>query len=361
MAITAYTGPPGAGKSYALISQVILPAIISGRRVLTNVAGCVPDRFQSAALLKGAEAPGELVLFEGPDALLPGFFPTPERPSGCFVRPGDLLVFDEWRLTFANRGAVGNPALEPFLRWHRHLVGEDGLALDVVIGTQLITDIHRDFRGLVERSYKFRKLSAVGTPKFYVYDIYEGSDQRKGTSFRTGNGKFSKEIFDLYKSFDTDGEASETRTDGRATLFSKPFIALGVVALLLMLYGGWRAYSVFFGGPDDADGKLGARGDLPPPPAGSAAIPIAQQPSSSAWRIVGHIESNSATMVVVADGKGGMRVVHGRDFVFENGRPISGFVDGSKVNAEDRLAIESGNSLLPAQSGYRPPAGLGGY
>lgn len=37
MAISAYVGVPGSGKSYEVVKSVILPAIKSGRRVVSNI------------------------------------------------------------------------------------------------------------------------------------------------------------------------------------------------------------------------------------------------------------------------------------------------------------------------------------
>ena len=39
MAISAYVGVPGSGKSYEVVKSVILPAIATGRRVVSNVYG----------------------------------------------------------------------------------------------------------------------------------------------------------------------------------------------------------------------------------------------------------------------------------------------------------------------------------
>ncbi|WP_370618253.1 zonular occludens toxin domain-containing protein [Citrobacter meridianamericanus] len=43
MAISGYIGIPGSGKSYECVANVLLPAVLSGRRVITNIIGVVPD------------------------------------------------------------------------------------------------------------------------------------------------------------------------------------------------------------------------------------------------------------------------------------------------------------------------------
>ncbi|EPZ1805653.1 zonular occludens toxin domain-containing protein, partial [Escherichia coli] len=39
MPISAYVGSLGSGKSYEVVSSVIVPACASGRRVVTNIYG----------------------------------------------------------------------------------------------------------------------------------------------------------------------------------------------------------------------------------------------------------------------------------------------------------------------------------
>ncbi|MDE8651894.1 zonular occludens toxin domain-containing protein [Novosphingobium album (ex Liu et al. 2023)] len=345
MAITAYTGVPGAGKSYAMIEQVILPGVRVGRRVLTNIGGVQPARIAAYCAAKWpADDLGEVVVFDGSDALRADFFPTEETgDEDTFVKGGDLLVFDEWRLTFPNRGAVPNARLEPFLRWHRHLTDSRGIACDVVIGTQLLTDIHRDFRGLVERSYKFRKLKSVGLPKFYQWDAYDGHLQPKGEGYAKGNGKYKREIFELYRSYSTDGDGKELSTDKRTSVFTKSVVGIALGVCLMFGLGGYGVYR-FFLRDDVAAAKVGTK-----PP--GAAVPLSSAPSvsfgghpprpQSPYRIAGFVDGPQGVRVVLSDDKGSVRVVGPDGFDFDRGRPIYGVLDGEAVVADDRLDLGS--------------------
>ncbi|ENT7525242.1 TPA: zonular occludens toxin domain-containing protein, partial [Escherichia coli] len=44
MAISAYVGVPGSGKTYEVVCNVIIPAVSSGRRVVTNIYGLNADK-----------------------------------------------------------------------------------------------------------------------------------------------------------------------------------------------------------------------------------------------------------------------------------------------------------------------------
>jgi zona occludens toxin len=340
MAITTYNGPPGAGKSYAMISQVLVPGVAAGRRVVTNISGVMPDKVIDYCRKKWPDAElGEVVLFDGSQAKLPGFFPTEETgDDATFIKGGDLLIFDEWRLTFSNRGPVGSVDLEPFLRWHRHLVDDKGRATDVVIGTQLITDIHRDFRGLVEGSFKFRKLSAVGLKSAYQWDAFDGHLQPKGEGVSKGNGKYKKEIFALYKSYDTDAEGKELNTDKRRSLWSASVFAIIGGVVLMFVLGGWGVAHFFIAGDAQAAQPSGPSGA--PLPSGAPAIYAANTSMArpkSPYRIVGSLDGLNGVRVVLSDDKGSVRVVSPDGFDFDGGRPIYGVLDGQAVVADDRL------------------------
>lgn len=346
MAITAYTGVPGAGKSYGMIEQAMLPAIKQGRRVLTNIGGVDPAKVQEYCRKKWPEDDlGEVVIFNGADALKPAFFPTEETGDGeTFVKGGDLLIFDEWRLTFPNRGATPSKDLEPFLRWHRHLTDDKGVACDVVIGTQLVSDVHRDFRGLIERSYKFRKLKAVGLSKAFAWDAYEGHLQPKGGAYTTGNGKYKPEIFKLYQSYATDGDGKELATDKRTNIWTKGVFAMMGGTVLMLGLGMWGAYRFFAPDkpvPDAGTIRPGATATAPGP---AAAVGMDNTPGrmarpKSPYRIVGHLDTGSGVRIVLTDDKGSVRMVGPDGFDFVAGRPVYGVLDGQAVVADDRIVM----------------------
>lgn len=362
MAISAYTGPPGAGKSYAMVSQVILPAYRAGRRVLTNIDGINPDAFLTYALERGDDPDelGQIVTFHGDQAKEEGFWPTETTgDEQTFVKGGDLLVFDEWKLYFPKRGKLpctpkpteDNPSpispVEGFLRWHRHLTTEikgRSVACDVVIGSQLISDVNDNIRGLIENSYKFKKLKSVGLAKAFVWDSYDGHLQPKGDRVKTGNGTYKPDIFALYSSYAGGKGATEMATDARRSVFGKWLYyatAIGVLA------AGWAVYTVygFFTGKGTT---IEAQAATPGPQQSQNVAGISQQsnmaPPSSDWRIVGQLQSDGGYRVIVLNKSGALRVMKPDAFVFEDGRAISGVVDDQKVLAEDRVTIDAAPS-----------------
>lgn len=358
MAITAYTGPPGAGKSYAMVSQVILPGYRAGRRVLTNIDGVNPDAFRTLALTKGDDPDklGEIVLFHGDQAKVDGFWPTELHPTGRFVRPGDLVVLDEWALYFPRKGKMPTDELVGFMRYHRHLTAEIAgreVACDLVIGTQLITDVPLDFRGLIESSYKFKKLTGVGLTKAFVWDLYEGHTQPKGGRAKPGNGTYKAEIFDLYSSYQGGKGATEMATDSRRSIVGKWLYGAVAVGLGVVAWASWALYGFFTAGSGPQSFNAVAGGPTPAATAPAfAAAPRAGQmarpgPSTGLWRIVGVIYGDAGARVIVASRDGATRVLDPNGFSFDGDRPISGSVDGERVIAEDFVQIDRPAPQLP--------------
>jgi zona occludens toxin len=350
MAVTAYAGVPGSGKSYAMLAEVIVPAVRAGRRVLTNVSGTNPDAVIDYCAKKWPNDVGHfgsVVLIDGEKTTEPGFFPSTDAPEGeSVLQPGDLFVFDEVRMYWPRRGRFSEEIMK-FLRYHRHFVDSDtGQSTDVVLASQLITDYHADYRGIIERNYKFKKLKTLGRPTNYVWSMWEGSDQRKGEAVANGGGTYRKEIYALYSSYIA-GSGKETGTDRRENvLANKKLWALCGGVLVMALISFWSLWSMF-----TPSKKPVAATNLVAPiapvvqPMGTpdASVPTANgaPPVSSIWRIAGRIETPSLNVVVLVDRAGNSRFEDPSNFTMLDGRPYVGIVDGQRVLALGNAAPSS--------------------
>jgi len=355
MAITAYTGVPGTGKSYALVSEIIVPGVRDGRRVLTNVQGVKPEAVVDYCREKWpklADQLGEVILFDGAKTLEPGFFPVEGAPpETSFVRAGDLIVFDEVRMFWPRRGKF-DPAIMKFLRYHRHFVSETThQSTDVVLASQLATDFHEDFRGCIERSYKFKKLKAVGLNSRFVWQSWEGPEQRKGQHVGNGGGKYSKDIYNLYSSY-AGAKGSEKATDRRQNVLAQPkFIGILLMTVAALIGCGWFIWSFFHHGEEKvaAPVPVAAVGK-----SGPAAIPAVNGalPVSSVWRISGSIQTPGLNVVVLVDAAGNVRYEDPSNFTLVAGRPYVGIVDGQRVLAVGMTAASS--TSKPFFGGSKP-------
>ena len=350
MAITAYCGVMGSGKSYEVVSGPLLDAVASGRRVITNVDGISEDAIH-AYLRDTRNVPstrlGSIVHVRTDDLKRVHFFPVEvESSAGAtvepgFVQAGDLLVVDEaWKL-WATDQKISKEHMS-FFRMHRHFVHADtGVACDVVLMIQSIGDLHRSIRAVVELSFRMVKLKSLGLSKGYRVEMYETGKQTKATLTGTFVRKYKSEIFPLYKSYAGAGGAGrEAVVDKRQNVLARPIVWVMVAAGLCVGVGGvWWVWRWFHGSGVGRPGthsaaKKPASGDVAGSGAGGAAASAGGSHSrpavSSVWRVAGSYVAGGVGWVVLADGNNRLRVESSSAFV-GSGVSRVGVVDGERV------------------------------
>ncbi len=253
MAINAYTGLMGSGKSYEVVSEVIVPAIAAGRRVVTNVEGIneelIHEYIEKKFEGRHAETLGNVLHVQNDAVLKPNFFFHGQKDQSedpfalkSIVQSGDLVVLDEaWR--FFGNGQALHENVMIFLREHRHFVHpESKVSCDLVLMTQDIGDLCKQVKHVVEMTTRTVKLKALGLHKNYRIEIYEGYRIAKGSFITQQIKKYNKEIFPLYQSY-KGGAGKEVVLDDRQNIFKKPSTWLMLAApLVLMPLGGWLLY-----------------------------------------------------------------------------------------------------------------------
>lgn len=245
MAIDAYVGLPGSGKSYGVTEHVIIPSVKEGRHVVTNIP------LEQDELLADHGKP-ESKITQLPE----DWFERDDMAE--LVPPGAVLVLDElWRRWPA--GLKANNALlsdKSLLAEHRHRVDEKGQSMRIVLVTQDLSQIAAWVRILVDQTYKMTKLTAVGSTKKFRVDIYRGAPTGqnipKSHLIRMTYGQYKPEIYRYYSSATqsvTGNVGDESKADGRGNLLKSPFIIFSAVApLILIPILLWYVYGVFASG-----------------------------------------------------------------------------------------------------------------
>ena len=352
MAVTAYFGVMGSGKSYEVVSGPLLDAVAAGRRVVTNIDGISEERIHAHLVKKrglGVDGLGKVVYVRTDDIKQPRFFPVElEHSDGAkvepgFVQPGDLLVVDEaWKI-WPDRGALPGEHMA-FFRMHRHFVHEHtGVACDVVLMIQAVSGLNRSIRDVIELSFRMVKLKSIGVSKGYRVEMYETARLTKANRVGTFVRKYKSEIFPLYKSYAASGGGSgkEAVVDKRQNLFARPLF--WVLAVVVLVVGGSAIFFVvrfFHGGmlkhgahaaSDSGGHASGAGAASGAAPASGAAAAVPRAPGmSEQWRVVGSFAANGQYWVVVADESGRLRVQSPAGFV-GSGIERAGEVDGKRV------------------------------
>lgn len=344
MAIMAYTGVMGSGKTYEGVSTAALTALRAGRRVVTNISGFNYEKvrdflgpFRDGSLLE----PDKVIVIPTARILEDHFFYDPDVVADSCVKPGDLVLIDEvWSCWGSDKKLL--PEHQKFFRMHRHYteVGT-GVSCDLVIMIQDLGSLHRFIRGVLELNLKFTKMKSLGLSSRYQVVVFEGKGQRKANIVSVSTKKYDKRIFPLYKSYDG-GAGNEATVDGRANLFNnKLFLAVMFVGIVAFLWAGkWFVGYVLHlqkGGKDDATAASSAPGATvasSSPAAGSSApagSPPAALAVSTDARLVGVVQqSNGETVVVLQLGDGRIVRQRMRAGVVDGWQTVAGY-DGRMV------------------------------
>lgn len=277
MAINAYTGLMGSGKTYEVVVSVILPALKAGRDVVTNIYG-LNEKLVYEYLKQPDEGVqfGKVLIVENDDVLKPDFFPRSDTDETSLVRHGNLVAIDEaWRFWGSNKWPQEHMI---FFREHRHYVDKRGVSCDLAVMVQDITDLDKRLKNVIELSFMFTKLKTLGFSGRYRIQVYEGSKLYKSKLTTWTTKRYNKAIFPLYKSYSTEGQGVEKSIDSRQNMLkSSAFFVPLLIAVVLVVGGGYKVYS-FFNPPEVQ--KLRAKNDAQTKPAQpvSASAPASEFP-----------------------------------------------------------------------------------
>ncbi|HCN3200965.1 TPA: hypothetical protein N6S16_005058, partial [Escherichia coli] len=178
MPITAYVGVPRSGKSYEVVKSVIVPAIASGRRVISNIYGLNEEKIKLFCLKQNRKLSpdklGSLVHVENSQCIDEDFLPSIENQA-TFCQAGDLVVIDEvWRVWGSDKDIPKNH--RSFIAEHGHFVHEEtGVMSDLVVINQTVTDIPRFIKARIETTYRMQKHVSLGLSNRYRVDVFQGA------------------------------------------------------------------------------------------------------------------------------------------------------------------------------------------
>lgn len=336
MAINAYTGLMGSGKSYEVTASVVVTAVEKGRRVVTNIDGISEEKIHDYLAKKGIERDklGRVVHVANTALEQPGFFPDEHKPDQIsVVQPGDLVCIDEaWR--FWGAGQSISPEHMQFFRMHRHYVDpETKVSCDVALMVQSIGDLHRSIRSVVEMTARTTKIKTLGMNRTYRVELFEGDKITKASRFEVFVKNYDKAVFPLYNSY-SGGQGTEKAMDKRQNVLLNPRIWIIAVLLLAMLatcvyYLQWYLRGRIKA-PETTTATEKKPGQATTAPTGSATSPNSAKSGDSPFRLVGEVRLHGEAWVLVADEDGRVRLANPAAFV-GRGLTMVGTVEGQRV------------------------------
>ncbi|HSH72823.1 MAG TPA: zonular occludens toxin domain-containing protein [Methylophilaceae bacterium] len=333
MPLLAYIGLQGNGKTYEVVTVLILEALMAGRRVVSNIAGLNYDLMFSIAVERGTppDKVGELVNLDHHFIMKPDFWITDHYleqhgddvyKTTTIIHPGDLVALDEiWRFWdgFAPKDSEGNkrpPSVLNFLRMHRHMTNDKtGLCCEIAIITQDLGDIHRSFKNVIDQTFVMTKHTALGSTKRYRVDIYQRYNTRR-KPINSLQKSYDPKLFELYSSHSQAKEGAATpkeqRIDTRGNLLSgKRFVLFIPLFLIGMIFSIYKLNQFFHPETKHADQTQPVGIPAPGETAVAAnVLPQAVVPEpKTTWRILGYYQLGNDLTLVMRNDQGITRYV----------------------------------------------------
>ncbi|WP_249963039.1 zonular occludens toxin family protein [Histophilus somni] len=332
MAILAYVGIPGSGKSYEVVSSVILEHFKKGRRIVSNIEGVTHQKLVDYCIANGTniENLGEFINVDDETCQRSDFFPY-KGADNTICKAGDLICIDEvWRIFPSDKIHENHRS---FLAEHRHFTDPDtGICCDLVVINQSIAQLPRFIKDRIEMTYQMSKLTALGMRNRYRVDVFTGAKTTKTNRTLQLQRKYDKAIFPLYKSYDG-SNGKENVVDDRGNIFkSFQFKAMIVLIIFLSIFG-YYGFTSFFSGSElkPREETIEQRSVLQQAEI-KAPVPVYIMPKlSEKWRITGELKKDGKEFVILIDTQGKLRLEPRSAFNF-SGRMLEGKIDGELVN-----------------------------
>lgn len=257
MAILAYVGLPGHGKTYSVIAHIVIPALQDKRRVVINIPLNMDE-------IECDFPDADIVHYTSKDELL---------AMNEDVLNGAIIICDESHKFWPAGTQVKqfSPREQEFFAEHRHAVDIHGNSQQLILITQDLGNLAACFRKLIEQTYLARKLIAVNRNQFKMYihgGNITGTDIVKSKLLGEDTGikyTYDKSVYKYYKS----ATKSKTGTVGNEETLDKR-LKLGFIATLakmaVIVFVGILClgfYAAFFAG-DDEEPEKPAQVSAPP-------------------------------------------------------------------------------------------------
>lgn len=335
MPISAYIGSLGSGKSYEVVFNVIIPACLSGRRVVTNIYGINEKAIHEYCVKKkkvNIEDLGSVIYVDNDKVKETDFFPY-KNSIDTFCVAGDLICIDEsWRIWDNDKMITDNQ--RSFIAEHRHFVHlSTGVCCDLVVINQDIAGLPRFIKQRLDTVYRMQKHLALGLKNRYRVDVFTGCKLFKSNKVSSYQRKYESDVFPLYQSYDS-SNGKEITVDKRQSIFSSKFVFIYAIALLMvMVISGYFVYSFFSKNSskevDSVNNEKTASQNI------ENEYPIKERKEasilpSSKWRVSGKITRSGKGFYILSNSSGGIRFEPISNFNFD-GAMVSGVIDDEIV------------------------------
>lgn len=218
MTIWFHEGLPRSGKSYEAMVKHVLPAIKSGRLVVTNIKGV--DTTKIADVLD--------LPFDYVDGLVIQIPWSDTKKCLQFVKNDCLLLLDEVQDFWPSGREKLPPDITELITQH----GQRGM--DIILMGQSQKDCHNLWRRRIDKLVYFVQKDSVGKPTEYFWRLSKCVGTDKFVEVSTGSSKYDSKFFGIYKSHVDGVDNKEAYEDERANVWSRPSLRYGIPAMAIV-------------------------------------------------------------------------------------------------------------------------------
>lgn len=228
--IIFHEGLPRSGKSYEAMTRHVFAALQAGRKVYAYVEGINHEKIGQVL-----DMPTERVR-----DLLHQINADDVQNVWSIVEDNSLVVLDEAQDFWPTGRTRLGPEMTKFITQHGHR------GLDILLMGQVLSDVHKLWRGRVSQKVLFHKLDAVGLEQRYAVTVYKATAPEKFVEISKTTGVYDAKYFGTYASHVSDATNTLNYKDDRANVRNAWWVRWGLpLAVGLAAWGVYTAWSFF--------------------------------------------------------------------------------------------------------------------
>ncbi|MZH03005.1 MAG: hypothetical protein F3745_06325 [Nitrospinae bacterium] len=231
MSTLFYCGPPGSGKSYHVVKEVIIPSLKKGRKILTNLPVRLDVMAAKIPELKFVEKMNFLEMID--EEKIRNIHEVVADPQGNYA--GCLIVIDEAHNYWPTDEPIRNKDFKKWYTEQRHYFQ------DVVLLTQDFDNVHKFMRSITEKRFEYSKNADKGFENGYNEDYYIGKSKKRPVRTMHSYDKFYFQFYFSHSQSLSGKGLSEKRVGRKVNILFKYAMRLGIGLVIFV-----GSMSVFF-------------------------------------------------------------------------------------------------------------------
>ena len=224
MSTLFYCGPPGSGKSYHVVKEVIIPSLKKGRKIVTNLPVCLDVMAEKIPELKFVEKMDFLEMID--EEKIRDIHELVADPNGIYA--GCLIVIDEAHNYWPTDEPIRNKAFKKWYTEQRHYFQ------DVVLLTQDFDNVHKFMRSITEKRFEYSKNVDKGFENGYNEDYYIGKSKKRPVRTMHSYDKFYFQFYFSHSQSLAGKGLSEKHVGRKVNILLKYAIHLGLGLVLFV-------------------------------------------------------------------------------------------------------------------------------